>query len=291
MLEAARRIERAAQADSPVLIWGEDGTGKKLVAETIHRRSRRRDGPLVMFATEKCNGRSAEDELFGTSEQPGRLAAVVGGTLLIDEITGLPPTGQAKLLDAAEGRYVAELKEFAEQPIDFRPMATTRYDIAESVQRGTVRKDLYYRLAVITIRTPPLRERKEDIPGLIEQMLNEMCTARDKPAPAVDPELMQHMIERPWHGNGHELHGCLEAMLAEGDSAVLRMGDFPPQLAHHAGGSEYANREGHIDTLAELERAAVIQALKVHQGNRTQAAKSLGISVRTLQRKLRHWHV
>ena len=112
MLEAARRIERAARADSPVLIWGEDGTGKKLVAETIHRRSRRRDGPLVMLATEKCNGRSAEDELFGTAEQLGSLAAAAGGTLLIDEITGLPPTGQAKLLDAAEGRCVAELKEF-----------------------------------------------------------------------------------------------------------------------------------------------------------------------------------
>ena len=147
MREAARRIERAAHVESPVLIWGEDGTGKKLVAETIHRQSHRRDGPLVMLATENCDGRSAEDELFGTAEQPGRLTAASGGTLLIDEITGLPPTGQAKLLDTIEGKHVAELEDVVGQLIDFRLMATTRHEIAESVAQGVLREDLYYRLS------------------------------------------------------------------------------------------------------------------------------------------------
>ena len=289
MLEAARRIERAGRADSPVLIWGEDGTGKKLVAETIHRRSRRADAPLVVLATEKCRGQSAEDELFGTAEQPGRLAAAAGGTLLIDEITGLSPTGQAKLLDAAEGRYLAELQDSAGQSIDSRLMVTTRHEIAESVKRGALREDLYYRLAVVTIRIPPLRQRKEDIPGLVEQMLNEICAAGDRPVPAVAPELMQYLIERPWHGNGQELRDCLDAILAEGDADVLTMNQLPP-WAHRGGGPGNANQERQIDTLAELERAAVMQALKVHQGNRTQAARTLGISVRTLQRKLRQWH-
>jgi DNA-binding NtrC family response regulator len=269
MLEAARRIELAAQADSPVLVWGEDGTGKKLIAETIHRRSRRADAPMVMFAAEQCKGQSPEDELFGIAEQPGALAVAAGGTLLIDEITALPTTGQARLLDAAEGRYLSELQDSAGQPIDFRLMATTRYEIAASVNRGALREDLYYRLAVVTIRIPPLRERKDDIPSLVEQMLGELCAAGDKPVPAVDPELMQYLIERPWHGNGRELRDCLDAMLAEGAPGVLKLNHLPPPLTHHVGNSDHAGRQQHVDTLAEMERAAVMQALKVHQGNRT----------------------
>jgi DNA-binding NtrC family response regulator len=168
-------------------------------------------------------------------------------------------------------------------------MATTRYAIDESVAMGTVREDLYYRLAVVTIRVPPLHERKADIPSLVQQMLNELCIARDKPVPAVDPELMRHLVERPWNGNGRELRVCLDAVLAEGSPGVLALKHFPQRHARHDGGSNSARVERPLDTLAQLERAAVMQALKVHQGNRTLAAKSLGISVRTLQRKLRQW--
>jgi DNA-binding NtrC family response regulator len=195
------------------------------------------------------------------------------------------------LLEAAEGRHVAELEDYAGRPVDFRLMATTRYEIADSVARGTVREDLYYRLAVVTIRVPPLREREDDIPFLVEQMLGGLCAACDKPVPTVDPELMQYLVERPWPGNGRELRDCLDSMLAEGAPDVLKRSHFPPRLTHHAGDSDHASREGHVDTLADLERTAVIQSLKVHQGNRTQAARSLGISVRTLQRKLRQWAV
>ena len=195
------------------------------------------------------------------------------------------------MLDTIEGKHVAELEDVVGQLIDFRLIATTRHEIAESVAQGVLREDLYYRLAVVTIRIPPLRERQEDIPELVAHILNEMCAARDKPVPALDPELMQHLVERPWHGNGQELRDCLHALLGVGGSNVLSMSHLPPLWANRAGGSDHASRGRHIDTLAELERAAVMHALKVHQGNRTQAAKSLGISVRTLQRKLRHWRV
>lgn len=289
MREVARRIERAAQADSPVLIWGEKGAGKKLVAEMIHRQSRRGDGPLVIVSTQKSPGQSAEDELFGTAEQPSRLVTAAGGTLLIDEITGLPPTGQAKLLCAAEGRYVAEIRDSARQPIDFRLMATTRNDLAESVERGAIREDLYYRLTVVTIRVPPLRERRKDIPCLVKQLVGELCGARDKPAPGVAPELMRYLVEHPWPGNGRELRRCLERMVLRNDAEVLEVDHLRASFSDDRRDSAGPFSPERIDTLAELERAAVMRALRAHQGNRTQAAKALGISVRTLQRKLKHW--
>jgi len=291
MLEVAKRIERAAQADSPVLIWGEKGVGKKLVAEMIHRQSRRGDAPLVIVSTENSGGQSVEDELFGTAEQPGRLPTTAGGTLLIDEIAGLPPTGQAKLLAAAEGRYVSQRKDSSRQPIDFRLMATARNELAESVERGTLREDLYYRLSVVTIRVPPLRERKEDIPYLVQQMLGELCATRDKQVPAADPKLTEYLVRRAWPGNGHELRNCLDRMVSTEDSERLDVNDLHGSFCEDGRDSTGLPWAERVDTLADLERAAVMRALKVHQGNRTQAAKALGISVRTLQRKLRHWDV
>jgi len=289
MLEVARRIERAAKADCPVMIWGERGAGKKMVAEMIHRRSRRRDGPLVVVSTQKSPGQPAEDEVFGTAGRPGRLLGAAGGTLLIDEITGFPPTGQAKLLDAAEGRHVAEVGDAAEQPLDFRLMATTRAELAESVDRGSVRADLYYRLTVVTIRVPSLRERQGDLPCLVQWMLSELCAVRGSPVPAVAPELVQHLAERPWPGNGHDLRDCLKRMLAVGDAGTLGAKHLQAVLPQNGRSPAGASSAKPVDTLADLERAAVTRALEAHQGNRTQAAKALGISVRTLQRKLKHW--
>jgi len=289
MLEVARRIRRAARADSPVLIWGEQGTGKKLVAETIHRQSRRSDGPLVIVPREKSGDQSVEDELFGTAEQPSRLISATGGTLLIEEIAGLSPTGQAKLLAATEGRYVADLGDSAGQPIDFRLMATSRNELAESVERGAVREDLYYRLTVVTIRVPPLRERKEDIPRLVQHILGELCAARERPAPAVHPALMHYLVEHPWPGNGRELRALLESIVLAGDPEILEIDHVRASFCNNGTSSTGFSWAERIDTLDELEHAAVIRALRTHQGNRTRAARSLGISVRTLQRKLKHW--
>lgn len=291
MLEVARRIERAARVDSPVLIWGERGTGKKLVARMIHQRSRRSDGPLVIVATEKRQPPSVEDELFGTSQQAGRLSAAAGGTLVVDEIAGLSLTTQAKLLGASEGRYVAELDGWLEQPVEFRLIATTRKDLAQCVRQGIVREDLYYRLTVVTIRMPSLEERKEDVPSLVQQILGELCTARDRPIPSVEPELVQYVANRPWPNNVGGLRACLDRILLTQDANTLEVDHLCASLPD--AGSTSIDRESTepSDTLADLERAAVMRALKTYEGNRTQAAKALGISVRTLQRKLKHWNV
>jgi DNA-binding NtrC family response regulator len=288
MLDVRRRIARAAQVDSPVLIWGERGAGKKLVAEMIHRQSRRGQGPFVIVRPEHADSRELDRQLFGEAEQPGELAAAQGGTLLIDGITDVPRTSQARLLDVVEARD-AERRDAEEHPIDFRLMATACNELSASVRQGVVRQDLYYRLTVVTIHVPSLRERREDIPPLVQHMLGELCAVRGKSVPEVTPELMRYFAERSWHGNGGELRACLEAMLEAGDASVWGVNQLPPRSAVQPGRPGQAVLEGRIDTLAEVERTAVTWALQAHQGNRTQAAKSLGISVRTLQRKLRQW--
>lgn len=291
MLEVARRIERAAQADSPVLIWGEKGTGKKLVAELIHRQSRRGRAPLVVFSAADAAGRSAEEALFGTSEQPGALATAAGGTLLIDEIIGLPRAAQAKLLEAAERWHRAGLRNSDPRRIGFRLMATTRYSLSESVQRRALREDLSYRLAVVTIRVPSLRERKDDIPSLVRHILAECCAAHGRPVPSVERELMRYLVAHSWPANVGGLRDSLNKMVLAEDADVLTVDHL--RGGFFDGRSAPANSPSpeRIETLADLERAAVMRALKARQGNRTQAAKALGISVRTLQRKLKHWDV
>ncbi len=294
MREVARRIERAGVADCPVVIWGEEGSGKRLVAEMIHRLSRRGRGPLVVVSAEDVpeddgEGRFLEEQLFGTSMHAGRLVEAEGGTLVIDEITELPPTSQARLLGAAEGRNVSSPRHASEVPLDFRLIATTKFDLAESVRRGTLREDLHYRIGVVAIRVPPLRERRDDIPELIGDLLEELCADGGKPVPSVEPELMQYAADYFWPGNVGQLRDCLETMVCGGDARTLTVAHLRAALAESEGSFPGAPSSRKVATLARLERAAVVHALKVHEGNRTRAARSLGISVRTLQRKLQRW--
>jgi DNA-binding NtrC family response regulator len=243
----------------------------------------------VVIDTLQAQGRLPEDELFSTVDRPGRLTAAEGGTLLVGEITGLPRTAQAKLLEAAEGRHGAHSKYADDLQTDFRLMATTRYELSESVKRGVVREDLHYRLAVVTIHVPPLRERRDDIPSLVQNLLAELCAASGKPVPSVEPELLRYLLEYPWPGNGRQLRNCIETMLSEAKATVLQISHLPYLFVDGAKHVNDLSPGGNIDTLAELERGAVMRALKAHQGNRTQAANALGISVRTLQRKLKQW--
>lgn len=294
MHDVARRIERAALADCPVLIWGEAGSGKRFVAQTIHRRSRRGGGPWVIVpspdaGTKGAPGPTAEVELFGTADRPGKLALAEGGTLLIEEITRLPRTVQAKLLHVMEGRRLFTPEDAARASIDFRLVATTRGDPAESVRRGTLREDLRYHLGVVTIHLPPLRERRDDIPDLILRLLAQMSSEAGTPVPRVEPQLMQFAADHPWPGNVAQLRDCIEIMVRESDAPTLSSQHLRAALAENGAPFRGAPSNEQVATLAGLERAAVLHALEIHEGNRTRAARSLGISVRTLQRKLRNW--
>ncbi len=297
MREVVRRIDRAAQADCPVMIWGERGSGKQRIAETIHWKSRRSCGPLVVLRPEagpekRAPARLLEDELFGTSRQPGQLAAAAGGTLVIDEITGLPHTAQARLVKATERGDLLALnspESLAKQQIDVRLMATTQFDLVESVRRGILREDVPYRLGVVTIHVPPLRERREDIPGLVGYLLTELCSAAGRPVPSLEPEFLQAVADHPWPGNVRQLRDCLARMMRENSSPVLTGSDLRSAIAEGGPNGLAPLPEHKVIPLAGLEREAVMQALEVHGGNRTRAAQSLGISVRTLQRRLARW--
>ncbi|MBN2292226.1 MAG: sigma-54-dependent Fis family transcriptional regulator [Pirellulales bacterium] len=295
MSEVWRRIERAARVDSPVLIQGERGVGKKIIAQTIHRYSHRSDKPLVIVHTDQPREQSVEEELFGTTAHHGALTKTAnsGGSLLIDEITALSLTAQAKLLIAAETKYQRQQANGAiDDTVAFRFMATTRHDLGELVEQGKFRGDLHYRFSVVTIRVPPLRERKEDIAPLAEYMLEELYAAREMPPPTIDPQLMQLLIKHPWQGNAQDLHDCLEEMVTSGESQTLQIKHLPAWLNQTAcsdGNELYTEKSS--ESLADIERAAIIRALDTHHGNRTRAAKSLGISVRTLQRKLKQMSI
>ncbi|MGM0485742.1 MAG: sigma 54-interacting transcriptional regulator [Planctomycetota bacterium] len=291
MLEAARRMERATATDSPVLIWGEKGTGKKTIAEMIHRRSQRAHCPLITVHTVDRGETRLNNGRFRSSSQLGDLAAAAGGTLLIDEIAGLSRTEQARLLALAERHQTSGAPRLGDAVSDFRLMATTRHELSQSIGQGMVREDLFYRLTVISIRLPALRHRKDDIPDLVYDVLAERCAAYGKPVPSVEPDLMQSLLHHPWPGNVGQLRATLDTMVAAEDTPVLKLNhlcELLPEVEDNLSGSHTSNR---LATLSELERAAVMRALKVHQGNRTRAAKSLNISVRTLQRKLKNWGI
>ncbi len=296
MREVVRRMERAALADCPVLIWGEEGSGRKFVAETIHKWSRRANGPLVIVRARAQwwgggDDEPRESELQGARGEPDRLAEAAGGTLLISEITELPHTAQANLLGAAEGRSVFTGNDAFEEHADFRVMATTRFDPADSVRRGTLREDLRYRIGVVAIHVPPLSERTEDLPELIRDLLTKQCDETGTALPEIEPEFVRCAADYSWPGNVAQLRACLDAMVQAGDVHTLSARRLQATIAEIGECPPVSPVSPQITTLAGLERAAVIHSLEVHKGNRTQAAKSLGISVRTLQRKLRCWQV
>ncbi|MEQ8787266.1 MAG: sigma-54 dependent transcriptional regulator [Pirellulaceae bacterium] len=297
VLQLFEQARRAAKVDSTVLITGESGTGKELIAAAVHQNSPRRTGSFVTINMAAVPEHLVESELFGhvkgaftgaTSPRIGRFEAADGGTLFIDEIGDFALASQAKLLRVLENRTVTPIGSNNDTQVDVRVVAATSRDLEQMVQDGDFREDLYYRLNVVSLRLPPLRERREDIPLLIDHFIRELCAASERPPIKVDSELMRFLETYEWPGNVRQLKNTLESMvvLATGDSLTMR--DLPATLDNMSSdGADVDIPAG--TTLEELERAAVEQTLADCGGNRTRAARSLGISVRTLQRKLKAW--
>jgi DNA-binding NtrC family response regulator len=219
----------------------------------------------------------------------GKLAAAHGGTLFIDEIGALSAATQAKLLRVIEGRAYVPLGTNEERAVDVRLITASSHDLAAQVAKGSFREDLFYRLNVVTLHLPPLRERVEDIPHLVEQFLADACTMQGRPIPTVDAPLMNALGRYRWPGNVRQLGNVVESMVVMSQGRELTIADLPAELRHevHDRDSHDALSEGH--GLEVLERHAILDALEQHGGNRTRAADALGISVRTLQRKLKAW--
>ncbi|MEA2710282.1 MAG: hypothetical protein QOF78_2883, partial [Phycisphaerales bacterium] len=295
MKDVFARIQRAAPVDSTVLILGESGTGKELVAQALHQNSPRKKGPFVPINVAAVPATLVESELFGhvrgaftgaTDKRMGRFEQADNGTLFIDEIGDFELGLQAKLLRVLETMTITPVGGHEDRKVNVRVLAATSRDIRKMVGEGTFREDLYYRLNVIPIVLPPLRDRPDDIPILVEHFLKDIASSKGTPPRRISPEVMRRFQNYRWQGNVRELRNVLEQMMVLADGEFLTERDLPEQVAESAQTAPNPSEIPTGLTMDELEKLAITKALDQCAGNRTHAANRLGISVRTLQRKL-----
>ena len=283
------QVRAVAESDAAVLLIGESGTGKELVARAIHHNSARRDGPFVAVNCAAIPETLLESELFGHEKgaftgadrkRRGLFAEASGGTIFLDEIGDIALSLQAKLLRVLQDKAVRPVGGSQEVQLDLRVVSATNRDLAARVAEGQFREDLYYRLAVIPVRLPSLRERPEDIPLLAAHFLKRAAASLRKPLESYDDEAMDWLLQHRWPGNVRELENVVEraATLARGPRVTLA--DLHTEFATPASGGG-ATRP----TLAELEANYIQRVLEETRGDKVTAARILGISVRTLQRR------
>ncbi len=300
MKDVFDRIQRAAPVDSTVLILGESGTGKELVAQALHHNGPRKKGPFVAVNCAAVPATLVESELFGhvrgaftgaTDKRMGRFEQADGGTLFIDEIGDFDIGLQAKLLRVLETLTITPVGGHEDHKVSVRVLAATSRDLRTMIQDGSFRQDLYYRLNVVTITLPPLRLRADDIPVLVEHFLREITEQKHTAKRRVSPEVLRRLVSYPWPGNVRELRNTLESMMVLADGELLTEKDLPERLMEGAS-SAVGTKELPMNlTMEEMEKLAIAKALDSASGNRTHAAGKLGISVRTLQRKLRMYEL
>jgi DNA-binding NtrC family response regulator len=295
MRDVYAKIQRAAPVDSTVLVLGESGTGKELVAQALHHNSTRKKGPFVAVNCAAVPATLVESELFGhvrgaftgaTDRRVGRFEQADGGTLFVDEIGDFELALQAKLLRVLESFQVTPVGGHEDRKVNVRVLAATSRNITEMVKNGTFREDLYYRLNVITITLPPLRDRTDDIPLLCEHFLKDICTQKHTSHKRISPEVMRRLMNYRWPGNVRELRNMLESMMVLADGELLTENDLPERITQEALPQVHSGALPSGVTMDQLERMAITKTLKECNGNRTHAAARLDISVRTLQRKL-----
>lgn len=297
MQNALRLARLAAASASPIWIFGESGTGKELFAQAIHNASPRAHKPFVAVNCAALPASLIESTLFGYVEgaftgarkggQAGLFEQADGGTLLLDEISEMEIGLQVKLLRVLQEREVTRIGAATARPVDVRIICTSNRDLRRIASEGLFREDLFYRLNVLDIQVPPLRERKEDIPRLVEHQLRTISLREGKLVHRVHPEALAGLIAYDWPGNVRELQNCLErgVSLAEGDTVLPR--HLPVYITADAAAAGGAGIRPLAQRLKEAERAAIDEALQATGGNRSQAAALLGISVTTLWRRLR----
>ena len=300
MKDVFAKIQRAAPVDSTVLILGESGTGKELVAQALHHNSPRKRGPFVAVNCAAVPGTLVESELFGhvrgaftgaTDRRIGRFEQADGGTLFIDEIGDFELGLQAKLLRVLETLTLTPVGGHEDKKVNVRVIAATSRDIPKMVEDGSFRRDLYYRLNVIEIRLPGLRQRADDIPVLVEHFLKDISASKNIPPHRVSPEVMRRLMTFPWPGNVRELRNTLESMMVLAEGEVLVERDIPGHILEGSNSGQHAKELPTNLSMEELEKLAITKALEQCGGNRTHAAERLKISVRTLQRKLRQYEL
>jgi DNA-binding NtrC family response regulator len=295
MQRVYRLIERVSQHAYPVLILGESGTGKELVARSVHYSGVRRNKPFIPVDCSSLVPTLIEAELFGYVKgaftgalhaKQGLMEIADGGTLFLDEIGDLPFDMQAKLLRALQEKEVRPVGSTDRIPLSARIIAATNRDLDASVRSGTFRQDLFFRLNVVQIKIPPLRERKTDIPILVNSFLEKFSEANGRMR-TISEDAIARMMAYDWPGNVRELENAIERAIALGSGPILHAGDLPTNLQYGTGDRLPQNDE--LLPLDELERRAILRALREAGGDKLAAARMLGIGKTTLYRKLKQY--
>ncbi len=295
LLETARRV---AGTDASVVIHGESGTGKELLARYIHQHSRRAPGPFIAFNCGALTEELAAGELFGhekgaftgaQTRRTGLIEAAHGGTLFLDEVAELPLTVQVKLLRVLQEREVLRVGAVEPVKVDVRVLAASNRDLKQAVEAGQMRADLYFRLNVVTLELPPLRERREDIPLLAYYLLRKFAVMMDRPVKEITPEAMQRLTEYDYPGNVRELSNFIERGVALAEGEALEVKHLPQHLGRLTVRVFAPQIAAPPKTLEEQEREHILQALAAARGNRSEAARMLGIDRVSLWRKLKKY--
>jgi len=299
MQEIFEIIQKVSQKDTPILIEGESGTGKGLLASTIHESSPRRKAPFVEVNLAAVVPQLMESELFGhvkgaftgaIRDNLGIILSAHGGTLFLDEIAEIAPELQVKLLRVLQERKVRHVGGDKEIPVDIRIIAATNRPLKQAVDQGTMREDFYYRIRVLPIYIPPLRERKEDIPALVAHTLRKLTNDGRSRISGLTPQAMNALLAHDWPGNVRELENLLERCAATCPSGnTLDLSDLPRELIS----TPFTPEPSFADTLnlSDLERAAIKKALEETNNNKKLAAQLLGIDKSTLHRKIKRYGI
>ncbi len=298
MVQVFDLVRTVADSRATVLVTGESGTGKELVARALHYNSPRAGGPFIRLNCAALPRDLMESELFGHEkgafsgairQTRGRFEMAHGGTLLLDEISEIDPALQAKLLRVLQEREFERVGSSETIEVDVRIVATTNRDLAREVEEGNFREDLYYRLNVIEIGLPPLRQRPEDVPALVRSFIERFNKENDKGIEGLEEAALELLGRYHWPGNVRELENYVERAVVVSPGPRLTAADFPRKLAEGSNGSpgELASPVGL--TVHEMERRLIMSTLEALGGKRTEAAAQLGISTRTLRNKLHEY--
>lgn len=302
MQEIFRLIELVAPSTASVLITGASGTGKELVARTIHELSPRKSKPFIAINCAAIPETLIESEIFGHEKgaftgalerRTGCFELAEGGTLLLDEIGEMPIATQAKLLRVLEDRKLRRLGSKVETTVDVRVLAATNKVPDDAVARGELRNDLYYRLNVFNIHMPPLREHREDIPDLVQALLEEMNTKHGRRIATISEAVLNQFRAHGWPGNVRELRNTLERAVIVCEGPVIETKHLPPGFGHAPSrpvlDDSDSIRVGVGTTVGEAERLLILKTLESTNNNKTRAAEILGISLKTLHNKLKEY--
>jgi two-component system response regulator FlrC len=291
MLKLLQTAERVAQSAAPVLIQGESGTGKELLAREIHLRSRRRDKPFVALNCAALPESLLESELFGhergaftgaIARRLGRFEAAHQGTLLLDEVSETSLQFQAKLLRALQEGELDRIGRDQPVRVDVRIIATTNRDLREALQAGRFRQDLFFRLNVVALRLPPLRERPQDIPRLARHFVEKHRIASGGPGRELSEAAVRYLSNYAWPGNVRELESCIQR-------ALLLCPDQVLHASHLQLDAGIVPPPAEVGTRSDMERRLIFATLERVGGNRNRAAEALGVSVRTIRNRLRQY--